>query len=249
MGDAVVSPAEPEVPAQSFPERLMGVFISPGETFEDVARKPDFWAPMIAVVIASVAVVETMLWKIGMERMVRMQLAQSSRTANMSPEDLDKAVAMQVKVGAIFAHIVRVVGPPIFLLILAGIAILIVNVIFGARAKFKTVLSVVSYANLISLLGYLMVLAVILFGDPDHFNSRNPGPSNLGFFLNPSDVSKPLYSLASSADVLTVWMIIVLGVGLSKITGGKTKPLPIIMVFVGLWVLWILGKMGLSLVM
>ena len=98
MGDAVVSPAEPEVPAQSFPERLMGVFISPGETFEDVARKPGFWAPLIALVLGSVAVVETMLWKIGMERIIRMQLAQSSRTASMSPEDLDKVVATQVKV-------------------------------------------------------------------------------------------------------------------------------------------------------
>ena len=79
MGDAVVSPAEPEAPAQSFPERLMGVFISPGETFEDVARKPGFWAPLIALVLGSVAVVETMLWKIGAERLTRMGMEQCHR--------------------------------------------------------------------------------------------------------------------------------------------------------------------------
>ena len=110
MGDAVVNPAEPEVPAQSFPERLMGVFISPGETFEDVARKPGFWAPLITFVIGSVAVVETMLWKIGMERIVRMQLAQSSRASSMSPEDLDQAVPPGASYGAIIAHVVGVVG-------------------------------------------------------------------------------------------------------------------------------------------
>jgi len=248
MGDAVVSPAEPEAPALSFPERLMGVFISPGETFEDVARKPGFWAPLITLVVGAVAVTETMLWKIGMERMVRAQIAQSSRAASMSPEDIDKAVAMQVKVGGIIAHVIGLVGVPIFLLILAGLGILAVNVIFGARASFKTVFSLVSYANIVSLLGSLMAIAVIFFGDPDQFNSQNFIPSNVGFFLRPTQVSKPLYALASSADLLTVWMVILLGISLSKGTAGKVKPSSITLVFVVLWILWILGKMGLSMI-
>ena len=93
MGDAVVSSAEPEAPAQSFPERLMGVFISPGETFEDVARKPGFWAPLIVLVLGSVAVVETMLWKIGAERLTRMGIEQSSRASSMPPEQINQAVS------------------------------------------------------------------------------------------------------------------------------------------------------------
>ncbi|MGA2077111.1 MAG: YIP1 family protein [Terriglobia bacterium] len=248
MGDAVVSPAEPEAPAQSFPERLMGVFISPGETFEDVARKPGFWAPLITLVVAAVAVTETMLWKIGMERIIRMQIALSSRASSMSPEDIDKAVAMQAKVGGIIAHFIGLVAVPIVLLILAGLGILVVNVIFGARTNFKTVFSLVSYANLVSLIGSLMAIAVIFFGDPDQFNSQNFIPSNIGFFLRPNQVSKPLYALASSADFLSVWMVILLGVGLSKGTAGKVKPTSIILVFVGLWILWILAKIGLSMI-
>jgi len=248
MGDAVVSPAQPEAPALSFPERLMGVFISPGETFEDVARRPDFWAPLITVVIASVAFVEIMLWKIGMERIVRAQLEQNPRTASMSPEDMDKAVATGAKIGAIFWHIGGVVGAPIALLIIAGIGILIVNVIFGARSSFKTVFSLVCYADLVTLLGAVMSIALIFFGDPDHFNAQNPAPGNIGYFLNPHDVSKPLYSLAQSADILTIWFLILLGVSLSKGTGGKVKPTPTFLVFVGIWLLWVLAKMGLSMI-
>ena len=246
MGDAIVSPAQPEAPALSFPERLMGVFISPGETFTDVAHKPGFWAPLITLTVAAIAVTETMLWKIGMERIVRMQIEQSSRASSMSPEQMDQAVRNGAKFGAVIAHIAGVLGAPIFLLILAGIGILVVNVIFGARANFKTVLSLVCYANLVSLLGSLMAIAVIFFGDPEQFNSQNPVPSNVGFFLHPTQVSKPLYAVASSADVLTVWMVILLGIALSKGTEGKVKPTSIILVFVGLWVLWILAKVGLS---
>lgn len=248
MGDAVMKPAEPDTPALSFPERLMGVFISPGETFEDVARHPGFWAPLITLMVAAVVVTETMLWKIGMERIVRTSLEQSGRASNMTPEQMDQAVRQGALYGGIIAHIAGVVGPPIFLLILAGLGLLIVNLIFGGQAKFKTIFSLTCYANLVSLLGSLMALAMILFGDPEHFNSQNPIPGNIGFFLNPHEVSKPLYALASSADLLTIWMLILMASALSKGTQGKVKPLPILMVYAGLWVLWILGKVGLAMI-
>jgi hypothetical protein len=246
MGDAVVSPAEPEAPTQSFPERLMGVFISPGETFEDVARKPGFWAPLIALILGSVAVVETMLWKIGAERLTRMGLEQSSRASSMSPEQINQAVSQGAKFTTIIMQVVAFLGAPIVVLVIAGVGILIVNVIFGARSSFKTVLSLVCYADLVSLLGALMSVALILFGDPDHFNSQNPVPGNVGFFLNPHDVSKPLYALASSADIFSIWLLILLGIALSKGSGGKVKPTPIFLVFTGIWLLWVLAKVGLS---
>jgi len=248
MGDAIEHPAEADTPALSFPERLMGIFISPGETLEDVARKPGFWAPLIALVLGAVAVSESMLWKIGMERMVRMGIEQSSRASSMSPEQMDQAVRQGARIGGILAHFGGLLGAPIYLLILAGLGILTVNLIFGAPTKFKTVFSVICYANLVSLLGSLMGVAVILFGDPDHFNPQNPVPSNVGFFLNPTQVSKPLYALASSPDIFTIWMLILVAIGLSKGTGSKTKPLSIFLVYVGLWAIWILGKVGLAMI-
>jgi len=248
MGDAVVSPAQPEATAQSFPQRLIGVFISPSETFEDVARKPGFWAPLIAVVIGSVAVIETMLWKIGAERITRANFEQSKQAASMSPEQIDQAVSQAAKFTSVAMHIAGFLGAPIVLLIIAGVGILIVNVIFGARASFKTVFSVVCYADLISLLGALMSVALILFGDPEHFNSQNPVPGNIGFFLSQHDVSKPLYTLASSVDIFSIWLMILLGIGLSKATAGKTKPMPIFLVLAGIWVLLILAKVGFAMI-
>jgi hypothetical protein len=248
MGDAFERPADADTPAQSFPERLLGVFISPAETFADVARKPGFWAPLIAVVLGTVAVMETLFWKIGLERIVRMQIEQSGRASSMSADQMDQAIRLGVKVGGITSRVFGIVGPPIVLLIVAGLGLLIVNVIFGAQAKFKTVFSLVCYANLVSLLGSLMAVAMILFGDPEHLNAQNPVPANVGFFLSPSQVSKPLYALASSADIFTIWVLILLGVGLAEGTGRKVKPLPITLVYAGFWSIWVLGKMGLALI-
>jgi hypothetical protein len=249
MGEVVAKPADADTPAQSFPQRLLGVFISPGETFEDVARRPGFWAPLITIVVGALAVIETMLWKIGLERIARMQLEQSGQASRMSPDQIDQALRLAVRVGGITTRVFGILGPPIVLLIIAGLGLLILNPILGAQAKFKTVFSLVCYADLVSLLGSLMAVAMILFGDPEQFNVENPVPSNVGFFLNPREVSKPLYSLASSADILTIWLLILLGVGLSKATGGKVKPLPIFLLYVGIWLVWVLGKAGLKLIM
>jgi len=226
----------------------MGIFISPGETLADVARKPDFVAPLIAGVLGAIAVTETMLWKIGMERIVRTSIEQSGRASSMSPEQMDQAVRQGARIGGIFAHIGGIVVVPISLLILAGLGLLIVNLIFGAKAKFKTVFSLICYANLVSLLGSLMAVAVILFGDPDHFNAQNPVPANVGFFLNPLEVSKSLYALASSADIFTIWLLILIAMGLSEATERKVKPLSIFLVYAGFWMIWILGKVGLAMI-
>jgi hypothetical protein len=71
-------------------------------------------------------------------------------------------------------------------------------------------------------------------------------PVNLAFFLNYKEVSKPLFALAGSVDIVVVWVVILLGLGMSRATGGKVKALPITLCFVGAWALWIIGKVGLS---
>ncbi len=124
-------------PRKSFPARFAGVFLSPGSTFTDIVRKPDFLAPLIAAVVAAVAVTETMLAKIGMERIVRASIDQSSRASSMSPEKVQQAIEQGARFGAIIAHISGLVGVPIVVLILAGLGLAILNGIFGQASEFQ----------------------------------------------------------------------------------------------------------------
>jgi hypothetical protein len=228
----------------SFPARLAGVFIEPGDTFADIVRRPDFVWPLVVGVVSVVTLAETMLAKIGMERIIRNSLEQGGQAARMSPEQLDQAVSQGATVGSIFAHIGGLLGPPIYLLIVAAIGLAILNSFFGSELKFKTVFSVTCYSNLVAVLGVLMSLAVILFGDVERFNPQNPAPTNIGFFLNPLETSKPLLALTSSYDVFTIWFLALLGVGLSEASGRKVKALSIFLVYFGLWSVWVLGKVG-----
>jgi hypothetical protein len=234
------SPEQPQA-SMSFIGRFAGVFFSPGEALADVARKPDFWAPLIVLVIVSVAITETMLAKIGMERIVMNSIEQSGR-----PAPPPEALARTVQFSSIAAHVAGVVALPIVLLIVAALGLLIVNALLGGTVNFKTAFAVSCYSNLVGVLGGLMGLAMILFGDPEHFNPNAFMPTNLGFFLNPLETSKPLMALATSFDIFTIWWLVLLGVGFSAATQRKIKALTIFMIFFGLWLLWVLAKVGLA---
>ncbi|HEV2231999.1 MAG TPA: YIP1 family protein [Terriglobia bacterium] len=245
----MASPAEHAQPSKSFVERFIGVFISPGETFADIARKPDFIAPMIVLIVMTVAVTETMLAKIGMERIVRASMEQSSRASSMTPEQIDQAVSRGASIGAIIAHVSGFIGVPLLMVIIAALGLLFVNAIFGGQMKFDAALSVACYANLPSVLGAIMAVALIFFGDPEHFNATSPVPSNLGFFLDPLTTAKPLMVLASSLDIFTIWFMILLGIGYSAASGGKLKAVTIFLCFFGLRAVLLLAQMGLAMFM
>lgn len=243
-------PAVPAVPAGepplSFWSRWVGVYFSPRAAFADIARKPDFILPLVISVISALALTETLLAKVGMARLIRMSIEQSGR--NMTAEQIDQAVRSGETIGTVMAHVGAVLGGPIFLLIIAALALAIVNAIFGGQINFKTAFAVACYVNLIGVLGVLMGLPLILFGGLEHFNPQNPIPSNIGFFLNPLETSKPLMAVAGSLDIFSFWMIALLGVGYSAASGGKIKALSISAIYFGLWLVIVLGKVGLAVI-
>jgi hypothetical protein len=253
MSTAVAMPPVEEPPSKSFLQRFAGVFVSPGETFADIVRKPDWIAPLVVLVIVTVAVVETMLGKIGAAAIVRNAIAQSKQGAQMSADQIQQAVERGAGFTAIIMHVTGFLAVPIVLLIVAGIGMLIVSGIFGGSVKFKTAFSVVAYADLVSILGALMSLALILFGDTERFNPNNPVPGNLGFFLDPQSTSKPLLALANSLDVFTLWFMALLGIGFAKagssVADRRTlKPISVFLTFFGLWLILVLIKMGWAMV-
>lgn len=235
-----------EEPPKSFLQRLIGVYVSPGAAFADVARKPDFILPLIVAILATVAVIETMLARIGVERIVRQSIEQSGRASSMTPDQMQQAMEQGAKFTGIFMHLTGLLAAPIVLLIVGGLGLLIMNAIFGSQLKFKTAFSITCYANLVSVLGAVIALVMILLADPEQFNAQNPSPTNPGFFLNPHETSKPLLSLLSSLDIFTIWLMILLGIGFSAAVNRKVKASTVFSCFVGLWAIWVLVKMGLA---
>ncbi len=247
MGETLVAPPGPEEPpADSFLSRALGVFISPGPTFESIVRRPDFLGPLIASIAAAVVLTEVMVYKIGMERIVRQSIELSGKASNLSAEQMQQAVHQGATWGAVITRVISVLAPPIYLLIVAAVGLFVVNAIFGGATNFKVSFSVICYANLVGLVGVVLGLVVILFGDPEQFNPQDFIPSNVGFFLNIRETPKLLYTIASSFDIFTIWVLVLAALGLSAATAKKVRPLPIFLTYLGMWLIWVLVKGGLA---
>ena len=235
-----------DTPAKPFLSRLIGIFIEPGETFEDIARKPDFIAPLVLLILVSFAVAEAMIMKIGIQRIIMQSLVLGGQAAKMDPEQLSMVVQRS---GAIYSKVIPIIallGTPIFVLIAAGFGILILNVFFAQRASFKQVFSVTCYANLPSIVGAAMAVVVIFYGDPDSFNPRNVAPTNPGYFMNPLTSSHALLAVASSLDVIVLWFLILLAMGLSRVSQNKVKTGSIFLTYVGVWALLVIAKVAMA---
>ncbi len=166
MGETMIAPSMPEEqPGDSFFSRALGVFISPGRTFDSIARRPDFLAPLITMTVASMVLIEAMLQKIGAGRIIRISIEMSGKAAQMSPEQIDQAVSKTATFVAISMRLGGILVPPIIMVVIAAVGLFIVNVVFGASADFKTCLSVVCYANMVLLVGVVLGLVLTFFGD------------------------------------------------------------------------------------
>jgi hypothetical protein len=97
------------VPVQAPPQmsefsRLIGVFVSPTEAFADIARRPRWWIPVILVSIASTIFTIAYSNRIGFEQMIRQTLQQSSQGQNMTPEQMERAIATGAKIAQVFSY-------------------------------------------------------------------------------------------------------------------------------------------------
>jgi len=133
------------------------------------------------------------------------------------------------------------------MLAVAGFGVLVLNGLFNQRARFKELFSVTCYAYMPHIVGGAMAIAIMFFGDPDAFNPRSPAPTNPGFFLNPISTSQAVSLLAGSLDFITLWFLVLLAMGLSRISRKKVKAGSIFMTYCGAWLLLVIVKVGFAL--
>jgi hypothetical protein len=78
------------------------------------------------------------------------------------------------------------------------------------------------YAMLPSCIKTILGIVVLYAGSaPESFNIKNFAPTNLGAFMNPLETNPGLYSLASSIDFVTIWTLVLVGIGTAMVAGVK----------------------------
>jgi len=250
MNDFIVPPAtEPvyEGPALTQVQRVVYTFTAPSKTFNDIKRSTSWWLPFLIMAIVGYILFAAVTMKVGMQQVVDNQIhldpKSEARMAQGTPaqQEMSKKISLYVTEG-IF------VGNPIFVIIGVGLMSLVlwatINFGFGGKAKYWSVFSVWMYASLPTAVKVLLGTVVIFAGiAPEQFNIKNYAPTNAAaIFMDPASSNKALYSLVSSIDLITIWFLVLLSIGVATVAGLKRSS-GYIAVF-GWWILLVLIGVG-----
>jgi hypothetical protein len=242
-----MTPAVSEAPGLTQMQRVIYTFTAPTKTFNDIKRNTSWWMPFLILAVVGYILFAAVTLKVGMQQVVDNQMhldpKAEARMAAATPEQkaMTQKISLYVTEGIFIAN-------PIFLLIgvgiLAGGLLATINFGFGGKAKYWTVFCAYLYATLPSVIKTLLGTIVIFAGlDPESFNIKNFAPTNVAaIFLNPVTSNKALYALASSLDVVTIWTLVLLSIGVATVAGVK-RSAGYTAVF-GWWALFVLISVG-----
>lgn len=233
-------------------QRVANTFLAPQKTFDDIKRgNRSWWLPWFVGALIAYVLFGAIVQKIGIQQVVDNQIRISSKEqeqlAQATPEQRDRANKLSVG----FAEGVFLAVPAIglvYAVVVAAVLLGTINFVFGGRADFGNVFAVIYYAWLPGIVKVLLGVTVIYAGmAPESFNVKNFAPTNMGAFLDPVDMNKALYALATSLDVVTIWTLALLSIGVATVAGVKRSS-GYIAVF-GWWAIVVLISVGWAAVM
>lgn len=196
------------------------------------------------MIVVALAFTFAMATHVGWGQIVSKGMESSSSTQNMTAEQREQAVAMGMKLAPIIGYAGSLLGVPVVMLIIAGALMLIPNVLFGARLAFKQVFAIVCYASLPGIIRTGEVMLVMLMRDPSDFDPQQGTVFDLSFYLA-STSAKWLMSLASSLDLFSIWVMLLMATGLRaaarKLSFGQALTAVVVP-----WLVYVLGKAGIA---
>jgi hypothetical protein len=249
MSDQEIQPAAEAVSGLSQWQRVTSTFTSPSKTFEDIKQgSKSWWMPFLILAVVGYLFFTAVSLKIGMQQVVDNQIhlnpKQEQKMAEIPPaqREMSMKISLYVTVGVFIAT-------PLLVLAVIALGSLglwgTINFVFGGKAKYGSIFAVWMFASLPSIVKTLLGIVVIFAGvAPDSFNIKNFAPTNLGAFLSPTDTNAALYALATSLDAVTIWTLVLLGMGTAIVAGVK-RTSGYIAVF-GWWALFVILGAGIA---
>lgn len=219
------TPSEAAQPGLSEAQRLVDVFVAPSKTFQDIRRNASWWVPWLITAILLGAVLYFYNQKVDLDQVVRDSIANSSRAQvfeGLTKEQQDRQIAIAIKIQKLLPIIAPIVGLVISLIV-AAILMAAFNFIHEAGVSYGRSLAILFYGGLPIIISLALTLVTVMVGsDLEARNPRNMVATNPAYFMDYHSASKFLYGMAASLDVITIWTLILIGIGF-KVNSAKPK--------------------------
>ena len=134
-----------------------------------------------------------------------------------------------------FLPVIIFVGTPITIFFV-GLMLWLVGKLVEARQSFGTALMVASYAYVPKIVGGIAMGILALVSSAETLNGMSRLTLGVGHFLDPDTASPVLVAIAARIDVFTIWVTVLLAIGLSV-----TGKIPRSRAAVAAAIVWVLG--------
>jgi hypothetical protein len=241
---AVTTPAAEQVTPSSFLSRATDVFAAPGDLYSEVAATPTQTSSWLLPLIFSILMGVVFTFALHSNATLRQQLADMQHEAmqksvaegRMTQEQADRAEQMMDSRGSMFL-VIGTIGAVVTITVMffggALVFWLIAKLALKFAGNYLKMLEVYGLASLIGVLGAIITLLMM-----NLFNSFYATPSGSLLVLNSFDSTNYVHKLLAAIGVFSIWQMIVLGVGLGKVSNKSTGTG--IGIAIGLWIVWIL---------
>jgi Yip1 domain len=202
--------------------RIIGILVSPKETFQSVVASPK-WFGVLACTTLAVALFTALplTTEAGRQSAIDRQVTQMQSFGVQVTDEMYQRMEQGAGRMPYMTGGSIVVVSPIIVAIFAGILFAIFNAALGGEASFKQVYSVLAHAGVISTVG-------AIFGGLLNFaRQRMDSVTNLGSLVPMLPEKSFVASLLGAIDVFIVWWLIVLAMGLAVLYRRRTQPIAI----------------------
>jgi hypothetical protein len=225
-----VEPKKPE--KASLLDDFMDIFYAPSAVFARRANA-SFWIPLliVTVLLGVIFLANRDLIDPIMEAEFARSMAKSGQQLN--PDQM----AAARKFTGMFASVGAFIGPPVVMLVL-GVVIWIVGKFFDAKQSMNAALVVSTFSYVPRVVEGIVNRVQGLIINTDSLNSRYSLSLGLGRFFDADKTSPLLLGLIGRIDVFTIWVTVLVAIGLAvtgKISRGRAG--------IAAAIVWLLGAL------
>ncbi len=202
-----------EAPASmSFVQRIVNIFVAPAKVFEFLARKPVWVVPLIVICVYGALLQGIIFNSEAGKEMTRQEFQKSPRAAQLTPEQVDRQIAMMGKIVPISTVIIG----PIITFAAAGLVYLLISILLGGEITYKQTLAAWVHVGFIGFLQGAVQTGIVLF------RGIKPNTS-LAAFLPFLEEDSFVYHFLQIFDLFVLWQLAVLAIGVGMMSRIGTR--------------------------
>lgn len=203
--------------------RLLGVIVSPRRTYAAIVARPRVLGAMAVVVLLTAGTQWWLMSSEGGQRAMQAVLEEGFREAAAEGQEITAeqraASAQLVRLMGTFMAVAQVVLGPAVLAVIAAVLMGVLNALLGATVAFRPAFAVVTYSSVVMAVGSLFAAPLMVMRE------EMASPTRLAVLFPMLPEEGFLTFLLTSLDLVIVWWLFNLAVGLAVLYRRSTGSL------------------------